>query len=713
MDQHQQAYREEAHELLTELESSLMELEETPEDMDLVGRVFRAMHTIKGSGAMFGFDLVAEFTHEIESVYDGVRQGLIPVTKDLVNFTLSACDLIRKMIQNDPVDQTLKENLVKAFKKILDPKPGPGSSGSGPVYNKEEACPCLELPEDLFENDRLMEGEPATYRIRFRPNPDIFASGTNPLALLHELASLGPHHLTTHTGFLPDLKEMDPETCYLFWDMVLTTSKGINAIKDIFIFAEDQCELKIDIIDEPGSFEEGPDPMRLGEILLARGDLSEQDLNSVLSSRKKIGEVLVEQQAVEKGLIQSALAEQQWIKASRRLAAGAPPSSSIRVAAEKLDTLVDLVGELVTVQARLSQKAASQPDPEWASISEAVERLTAELRDNTMGIRMMPIGSTFSKFKRLVRDLSNDLGKHVRLITEGGETELDKNVIERLNDPLVHIIRNCMDHGMEPPHIRESLGKPPQGAITLSAIHSGAHVLIKISDDGRGLDAERIRTKALEKNLISPETELSESELFSLLFTPGFSTAEKVTDLSGRGVGLDVVKKSIESLKGSIDLLSQKGKGATILMKLPLTLAIIDGLLVQIGTSHFVLPLSSIEECVELSKKDTENQKNRHILKVRDEMVPYIPLRHLFGIHGGKPEIEQIVIVEKDNCRLGFVVDQVIGKHQTVIKNLGRIYRNAKGFSGATILPDGKVALILDIHSLLNIAETEEFKSFL
>ena len=269
-----------------------------------------------------------------------------------------------------------------------------------------------------------------------------------------------------------------------------------------------------------------------------------------------------------------------------------------------------------------------------------------------------------------------------------------------------------MDHGIEAPHVRKQLGKNPVGEITLSATHSGARVFIKISDDGKGLDPEWIRGKAVEKNLISPEAELTENEVFSLLFMPGFSTAEKVTDISGRGVGLDVVKKSIEGLKGTIELSSRKGKGTTLLMKLPLTLAIIDGLLVRIGQAHFILPLSSIEECVELSSQDTLKNKNRHILKVRDEMVPYLPLRTLFGINGGKPEIEQIVIVEKDQTRMGFVVDQVIGKHQTVIKNLGRIYRNTKGFSGATILADGKVALILDINGLLEIAEAEEFRMF-
>jgi two-component system chemotaxis sensor kinase CheA len=378
------------------------------------------------------------------------------------------------------------------------------------------------------------------------------------------------------------------------------------------------------------------------------------------------------------------------------------------VAADKLDTLVDLVGELVTVQASLSRKAAQEEDAELLAISEKVERLTVELRDNTMGIRMLPIGTTFSKFKRLVRDLSGELGKEVVLATEGGETELDKTVIERLNDPLVHIIRNCIDHGIESPESREASQKPRHGTVTLSAVHSGAEVLIRISDDGRGLDTEGIRRKAEARGLISPDEELTEKEVYNLIFSPGFSTAERITGVSGRGVGMDVVKRGIENLRGTIEVDVDKGRGMTVTLKLPLTLAIIDGLLVQIGDTSFVAPLSAVEECRELTREDLRRANGRNVLSVRDELVPFVPLRGLFGINGGKPAIEQIVIADLEGYRIGFVVDQIVGEHQTVIKNLGKTYKDAKGISGATILADGTVALILDVSGLAEVARMEE-----
>lgn len=698
MDQHREAYQEEACELLSELEAALLELEETPNDQDLIGRVFRAMHTIKGSGAMFGFDDIAEFTHEIETVYDRVREGEISVTKELVDMTLSASDQIRKMVEGNPVDKEVTEGILDVFRVMLPDKDQAHNRESEDAKNRQPAT-----------SDRQPK---VTCRIRFRPAPEIFATGTNPLLLLDELRALGPHHLTAQIDRIPPLEDMNPEVCYLYWDMVLTTTEGINAVRDVFIFIEDACDLKIDVIDEEEELglETEADYKRLGEILVERGDLDAEALKQALMSQPRLGEVLRKTSAVSKGIIDSALAEQQRVREGREKRRSMALASSVRVGADKLDTLVDLVGELVTVQARLSQKAGNGHDSDLLNIAEQVERLTAELRDNTMGIRMMPIGATFSKFKRLVRDLSSELGKEVLLTTEGSETELDKTVIERLNDPLVHIIRNSIDHGIEPAEAREAAGKSRQGTVHLSAVHSGAHVLIRISDDGKGLDPEVIRAKAVEKGLISADAELSENEIFSHIFAPGFSTAKEVTDVSGRGVGMDVVKRSVEGLRGSIEIDSAGGHGTTITLKLPLTLAIIDGLLVKIGETYFVLPLSSVEECVELSREETMYRNGRHIMKVRDEIVPYVPLRALFNINGRRPAIEQIVIAELESRRNGFVVDEIIGQHQTVIKNLGKAYRDARCFSGATILADGTVALILDVQGLTDVALAEEKK---
>jgi two-component system chemotaxis sensor kinase CheA len=365
----------------------------------------------------------------------------------------------------------------------------------------------------------------------------------------------------------------------------------------------------------------------------------------------------------------------------------------------------------VTVQARLSQTALTHSIPGLLSIAEEVERLTAELRDKTMSVRMLPIGTTFSNFRRLFRDLSRDLGKEVELVTEGGETELDKTVIERLNDPLVHLIRNSLDHGIEQPGVRTAAGKPRKGTVRLAAVHSGANVLIQISDDGAGMDRDAIRAKAMEKGLIDERAELSDGELYGLIFTPGFSTARKVTSVSGRGVGLDVVKRAIDALRGNIEITSAKGLGTTITLKLPLTLAIIDGLLVKLQEQHYVLPLSYVKECVELTRRDREDGRGRNIANVRGEIVPYIILREQFAISDAPPEREQIVITEVGGSRVGFVVDNVIGGHQTVIKNLGRYYHGVEGLAGATILGDGTVALILDVPKLVRIVEKEEAKA--
>jgi len=403
--------------------------------------------------------------------------------------------------------------------------------------------------------------------------------------------------------------------------------------------------------------------------------------------------------------VEAALIEQEQlrkVKKTPKTEEGA--ASSLRVPAEKLDTLVNLVGELVTVQARLTQMASLFNNPELVSIAEEVERLTGDLRDNTLNIRMLPIGTTFGRFKRLVRDLSQELGREVEMTTEGAETELDKTVIERLNDPLVHLIRNSMDHGIEAPDVRESLGKPRAGMLHIAARHSGAYVLIEITDDGAGIDKEAIRRKAVERGLIAADMELQDKEIFSLIFAPGFSTSETVTSVSGRGVGMDVVKRTIDNLRGSVEINSEKGEGTTVTLKLPLTLAIIEGLLVEIDRQFFILPLTIVQECVELSREDVELSHGRDIANIRGEIVPYIRLRESFAIKGTRPDIEQIVITGVERSRIGLVVDNVIGEHQTVIKSLGKVYRDIEGVSGATILGDGTVALIMDVARLTDAA---------
>jgi chemotaxis protein histidine kinase CheA len=455
-----------------------------------------------------------------------------------------------------------------------------------------------------------------------------------------------------------------------------------------------------------GDDDDLPRLKRLGEILVERGDISQQTLQEMLKAQKPLGELLLDSGKVAPDKLEAALQEQQQQKVHREQSQKDESVASIRVASDKLDKQVALVGELVTVKTRLSQLAEQKQDTEIALIAEEVDRLTSDLRDNTMSVRLLPIGSTFSRFQRTVRDLARDLGKQIVMTTEGEETELDKTVIEQLKDPLMHLIRNCVDHGIESGPVRTAAGKTAEGRIHLTARHTGSSIEIQIKDDGAGIDAEAVRKKALEKGLISAEANLSEKEIFNLIFMPGFSTAKTVTNVSGRGVGMEVVKKKIEALRGTVEIASVKGRGTTLTLRLPLSLAIIDGLLVQIGGEKFVLPLAPVEECVELTRQDLKAAHGREVASIRGEIVPYIHLRERFAIDGNRPEIEQIVVMDIDDRRIGFVVDYVFGEHQTVIKSLGQLYRNVKGFSGATILGDGNLALILDVRQLIEAEVT-------
>jgi two-component system chemotaxis sensor kinase CheA len=699
MDAHKQVFLEEAYELLTVLEEALLDLERNPEDKENIGKVFRAMHTLKGSGAMFGFDDIASFTHTIETVYNLVREGSLRVTPELVSLTLKSCDQIKAMLDaslTDSVADIARTAIITLeFQKYIPAEGDTKKPVQGPMPAREE------LPA-------APENRPMTYRIRFNPHRDLFANGTNPIPLLNELKGMGECSIHCSMQDLPGLEEMDPEACYASWDIILTTHAGQDDVRGVFLFVEDTSDLSLEVIQDGPAYDHDTDYRKVGEILLDRGVIAQDDLDKALESQKRIGEVLLDAGVVEKSEICSALAEQEQIRAIRKKRAAVEESSSIRVPAQRLDDLVNLVGELVTIQARLTQYSAQKNDPDIVGISEEVERLSSALRDIAMGIRMLPIGTLFSKFKRLVRDLSQELGKDISLVMEGEETELDKAMIDKLSDPLVHLIRNCIDHGIEASSERVASGKPSQGTIMVSASHSGASVLISITDDGKGLDTDAIMAKAVEKGIIQSDAVLDEHEIHNLIFVPGFSTATTVTSVSGRGVGMDVVRTSIEGLGGSVDISSAKGRGTTITLKLPLTLAIIDGLLVAIGDAFFIIPLGIVVECVELTAEDIKHAHGRHIIKVREEVIPYIYLREHFSIAGERPPIEQVVITELGGSSIGFVVDKVVGQHQTVIKNLGKMLKEINGVSGATIMGDGTVALILDVNKLMSQAEAIE-----
>lgn len=684
-----EVFREEAGELLEELETSLLELEKDPADLKIVSRVFRAMHTIKGSGAMFGFDDIAGFTHHVETALDKVRDGTVPVSTELIDLTLASRDHIRALLdaatgggQADPAEG---ERIIAALQILI---------GGGGAPGKEKAAPAPATPEE--EKDPT-DGRRTHYRISVKPTPEFFVGGNAMESLLAELNKLGES-----TVF------MDAEQEGVGALILLTTDRGGNAIEDVLVFAESSCQVKVTVLAMEGE-EELEEHKKLGEILLERGEISVDDLKMALDRQKPLGELLVGENIVSRTSVDAALAEQKLVREAKEKATVAKGAESIRVASEKLDQLINLVGELVVTQARLTQVASHHKDSDLVEPVEEVERLTAELRDCVLNIRMLPIGTTFAKFKRLVRDLSAELGKEVAMVTEGAETELDKNVIDQLGDPMVHLIRNSIDHGVESPEERQQAGKPRKGTITLAAQHSGANVVITVTDDGKGLDTERLRQKGLEKGLLRADMELSEQEIWNTIFVPGLSTAKTVTSVSGRGVGMDVVKSTVDALKGSVSVTNSiKGQGTTITIMLPLTLAIIDGLLVKVADTHFVLPLSQVEECVELTREDIARFHDRRMLPVREQLVPYVRLRDFFAISGERPAREQMVISRINGERFGLVLDGVVGEHQTVLKSLGWIYRNATGLSGSTILGNGHVALILDVANVMKCARQEE-----
>jgi two-component system chemotaxis sensor kinase CheA len=651
-----QGFLDEAREILVELEAALLALNEDHADSDHVGRVFRALHTIKGSGSMFGFDKLAAFTHDLETAFDEVRIGRLAVSPELIDLTLAALDQIRVMLEEDAGGAAADSlQCAQILERVRSLAGLPATQAANP------STPAPILP--------VAEGK--EWRIQFSPGPDFMRNGADPVLLLRELSQLGSVSVQANLGSIPPLQEMEPERCYVTWEISLRTAAELESIRDVFIFVEDSCELAIE-----------PAPPSPGSPYASAASVASHAPD----------------------LVARAIEDPRAASAGRRVSDKPDSASSLRVPAAKLDQFVDLVGELVTVQARLSEIAARREDPDVLAVSEEVERLTAALRENSMNIRMLPIRGTFERFRRLVHDLARDLDKDVELTIEGADTELDKTVIDQLSDPIMHLVRNSMDHGIEPQAVRAAHGKRTTANIHLSARHSGASVLIAVSDDGGGIDKDAVLNRAIERGLVAADTPLTEAEIFAFIFQPGFSTARRVTDVSGRGVGMDVVRQRVDSLRGAIEVTSKAGEGTCVTLRLPLTLAIIDGLLVTVGQAFFVLPLANTLECIELTRDDIERANGKHMANVRGEIIPYICLRECFHIHSLRPEREQIMIVETEEGRFGFVVDQVLGDCQTVIKNLGRFYRHVQVVSGATILGNGTVALILDPHRLVQMA---------
>jgi two-component system chemotaxis sensor kinase CheA len=679
-----QVFLQEAQDLLEQLEQTLLDLERTPADSDLLNTAFRAMHTIKGSGAMFGFDAVAAFTHHVETAFDLVRKGRLTPTRELIAVALAAKDQMRLLIDRpDTASASIGEVILEDLRHLVEME-----ANSVPVSQDDEASAAKTGV------DRAAAG----WRVHFRLPADAMCTGTNPLLLLDELCGLGTASVTALIQDVPPLEAIDPVACYLHWNVTLQTEHPRSVLEDVFLFVIDDMVLDIE-------------PLPTGE-----GGASLQVKEVVPPQRSQVEHVprpieLPAAHPVEANRTERTPAPAGAEKLDLRNEASATKNvnNSIRVPAERLDELMDRVGELVIAQSRLKQVAAASNDAAVKSVAEEIERLSLELRDTTMGVRMLPIGSLFGRFRRLIHDLARDLGKQIELVMIGEETELDKTVIERLNDPLIHLIRNAIDHGLEDPDGRVAAGKAAQGRITLTAQHVGAEVLVSIMDDGRGLDRSRIRARAEENGLLVPGAKITDNELFQVIFQPGFSTAREITSVSGRGVGLDVVKRTIDGLRGKIDIASTSGRGSTMTLRLPLTLAIIDGLLVRVGHGRYVIPLSAVEECVELSTEEDARSRGRSFLNIRGDLVPFLRLRELFNGLAAADRYQKVVVVSAGELRVGLVVDQVIGDHQTVIKSLSKLHADVEIFSGATILGDGTIALILDIgHLVEHGRQTEE-----
>ncbi|RIY02721.1 chemotaxis protein CheA [Aureimonas flava] len=636
----------EARDLLEQLEVALLDLEARPGDAELINTTFRALHTLKGSGGMFGPPEMAAFAHKLEDAFETVRRGEVPLTPALVGVLLAAADQIRRLLfEPAPGLAARSAELVAALEAEVG-----GPRGAAPAAAGFAAAAPAGADAHRF-----------AVTLRLPANALLF--GTNPLALLDELRALGPAEVEVLADALPELALLAPTALHLAWRVVLTTGRGREAIEDVFIF-----------VDEPGA-------------------VAIEDLGPAADAAPA---------APAPTPAPAATAPAQSGEAGARTLAQASPEASVRVSAARLDTLLDQVGELVIAQARLIALTHQRHDPALTAVVEEIERISADLRDSAMDMRMLPIDTLFSRYRRVVRDLSGDLGKEIDLVLSGEDTELDKTVLDRLGDPLVHIIRNSIDHGIERQDRRLAAGKPRRGSLRLSARQSGTEVIIAVEDDGAGLDRGRILEKARAAGIVAEGATPAEREIDELIFHPGLSTAAAVSNLSGRGVGMDVVRRTIGELHGSIEIATEPGRGTRFTLRLPLTLAIIDGLLVSVGGTKCILPLANVEECVELSSIEGRTSSGRNFVDIRHTMVPILRLDDVFGGTGREDGI--VVVADTDTGRVGMVVDQVVGQHQTVIKPLSPLHRHTPGLAGATILGDGSVALILDVNSLVRQA---------
>lgn len=719
MDELTSVFIQEGREQLTAMETGLLQLEQNPDDHDNINAIFRAAHTIKGASGVIECHFIEGFMHKVENVLDRLRNHEISVSGDLTGVLLACCDHMNALMGVLEAGEAAPPDDLK--------QQGDGLQGNLAAYTEAGNQPAGGMPvEHEAEVHSSGGGVVVTdsWHISVRFGPNVLRGGMDPLSFLRYLASLGEIlAMETIPDALPEADEMDPESCYLGFEIHFQTRASKADIERVFDFVRDDCDLRIlppnsKLSEYIRLIKELPeDDMRLGEILVRCGALTQVELDDGLASQKsatepeqtdtaslppQLGEILVEQKVIHKEVIEAAIVKQAQISEKK-----AVESRLIRVQADKLDQLIDLVGELVIAGASANLLAQRSGQGELVESTSILSRLVENIRDSALQLRMVQIGETFNRFNRVVRDVSRELNKEIDLIINGAETELDKSVVEKIGDPLMHLVRNSMDHGIEPAARRLENGKPARGQVVLNAYHDSGSIVIEVSDDGGGLPRDKILQKAIDKGLVQPTQTLSDQEIINLIWEPGFSTAEKVTNLSGRGVGMDVVRRNIQSLRGSAEVSSVEGHGTTFTIRLPLTLAIIDGFLVGVGKSAYVIPLDMVIECIELREKDTD----RNFLNLRGEVLPFVRLREMFEIEGSPSTRENVVVVQYAGQKAGIVVDQLMGEFQTVIKPLSTIFRHLRGIGGSTILGTGEVALILDVQSLVQrTARAEELR---
>jgi two-component system chemotaxis sensor kinase CheA len=714
----------ESRELLNSMESSLLTLENNKTDRESINSVFRAVHTIKGNSGMFGFDVVGDFAHVLENILDNMRKEDIDISDEMISLFLESHDYLQVLIdqyeqnEEEPINDDLNEMFI-ALKDKLDKHRNINNNEIGNEIS-------LRHDNDFIDNDDTIKVKNQCWHISLRFHDDVFKDGLDPMSFIGFLQEKGNIiNIKTLYDNMPMGKEMIPETCYLGFEIDFKSQISKKEIEDIFDFVQDDCDIRIlppesNISEYVKLIKELPEKsMRIGEMLCEVGSLTETELKHVLNLQKKseqfsnelqqlpVGAIMVEEKLIQNDIVDAALEKQQTVKKrddiNKRL---------IRIDAEKLDNLINLIGELVIIGSNVKQISETDEKTGLVKAVTDMSKLIEEIRDSTMGIRMVQIGETFNRFERVVRDLSKEKGKKIVLTINGGETELDKTLVDKISDPLIHLIRNAVDHGIDYPEERKKIGKPETGNIVLNAYHETGSIVIEVIDDGSGLDRDKIFSKAVELELIKNDTTISDYELFQFIFEPGFSTAKEVTNISGRGVGMDVVKRSIESIRGMVFLESKAGIGTSIRIQMPLTLAIIDGFMVKVEASFYVLPLDMVVECTEVLKEELDSKDGGNFINLRGDVLPFIRLREFFDETGEEPQKPKIVVVEYSRKKAGLVVDDLIGEFQTVIKPLGKIFNKLQWISGSTILGTGEVAYILDIPKLIQNVQMYETSKF-